>query len=333
MFIKYTTSSKLKAQMSKLKVKTQNYSEIIKRLGKGRVVKNQPLAPYTSIKIGGPADLFFEAETNEDLIKAVQLAKKYQVSYFILGGGTNLLVSDKGFRGLVIRNRTSSIKLIKVKGVHKVNTVYIKVDAGVQVNRLVRFALDEGLAGLEHFLGQPGTIGGAVWINAHNIKAGNKFFADNIVETELLDKGGNKRAVQASYFEFGYDKSKIQETGELVLSVTLKLKKGEKSKLWDFAQKTIQHRRNTQPFDFPSSGCIFRNPNNTTSTGYLLESIGLKGKQIGGAKFSEKHAAFIVNVKNAKAADVVDLIDLAKEKIKMKYNIDLKEEIVLVGKF
>jgi UDP-N-acetylmuramate dehydrogenase len=139
--------------------------------------------------------------------------------------------------------------------------------------------------------------------------------------------------VQASYFEFGDDKSKIQETGELVLSVTLKLKKGEKSKLWDFAQKTIQHRRNTQPFDFPSSGCIFRNPNNTTSTGYLLESIGLKGKQIGGAKFSEKHAAFIVNVKNAKAADVVDLIDLAKEKIKMKYNIDLKEEIVLVGKF
>lgn len=320
------------------------YKEIINKLGRNRVKLDEVLAPYTTIKIGGPADLFFEATITDDLVQAVGISRKHGVDYFVLGGGSNLIISDKGFRGLVIRNKTSNIQLVKVKGKVAIDIIFIKVDSGVQVNRLVRYSLDEGFAGLEYFLGQPGTVGGAMWINAHNMWAGRKFFGDNVVEAEVLDKEGNPKTVPVYYFNFGYDKSDLQESGEIVLTVTLALKKGDKEQLWQSAQETLNYRRATQPLNYPSSGCSFRNispeearrigtPNNTTSTGFLIDSLGLKGTRIGGAKFSEKHAAFIINVDNAKAADVKALLDLAKEKIKDRYGIEVMEEVVLIGEF
>lgn len=311
----------------------KNYAQIRKELGENKVRKDEPLAPFTSIKIGGAADLFFEAETVDDLVNAVKCSNKHKVPFFLLGGGTNLLISDKGFPGLVIRNKTSNIQPVKMKKNSGGHTVYIRADSGVQVNRLVRYTLSESLAGLEYFLGQPGTVGGAIWINAHNMWAGKKYFGDSVVEAELLDKNGNRKKVPLSYFNFGYDRSILQDTGEIVLSVTLKLKKSDKEKLWKTAQDTLKYRQDTQPLNYPSSGCAFRNPNSTTSTGYLIDNVGLKGKKIGGAMFSEKHAAFIVNVDNAKAKNVKSLLDLAKKKIKKKYNIEVKEEIVLVGDF
>ena len=321
-----------------------NYQALAEGLDKRRVLYHHLLAPYTSIKIGGPADLFFEAESLPDLLQAVRLARRLKVPFFILGGGTNLLVADTGFRGLVIHNKTNNIQTVKIKGTGKIEEVYLKVDSGVQVNRLVRYTLNEGLAGLEVFLGQPGTVGGAMWINAHNMRFGPKFFGDVVVTAEILKQNGEVVAVPAAYFQFGYDKSSLQQTREIVLTVTIKLQKEDKHKLWEIAQEVVAYRRDTQPLNFPSSGCVFRNiskqaaqqiqtPNRTTSTGFLIESVGLKGVQIGGAKFSEKHAAFIVNVAHAKAADVKALIDLAKNKVKSKYGIEIKEEIVLVGDF
>lgn len=322
----------------------KNYNQVIHELGENRVRRDEILAPYTTIKIGGPADLFFEAVTVDNLVKAVGIARKHGVAFFVLGGGTNLIISDKGFRGLVIRNKTSNIQPVKLKGTSSVDAVYIKVESGVQVNRLVRYALNEGLARLEYFLGQPGTVGGAMWINAHNMWAGRKFFGDNVVEAEVLDKQVNRKTVPVSYFNFGYDRSLLQESGDIVLTVTLALKKGDKEQLWQSAQETLNYRRETQPLNYLSSGCSFRNispeearrigtPNNTTSTGFLIDSLGLKGTRIGGAEFSKKHAAFILNVDNAKAADVKALLDLAKEKIQDRYGIEVREEIVLLGEF
>jgi UDP-N-acetylmuramate dehydrogenase len=321
----------------------KSYTNIITKLGKNRVLTDEILASYTTIKLGGPADLFFQAETTEDLVNAVKTAQQNKVKYFVMSGGTNLIISDKGFRGLVIRNKTSNIRPTKMTGGTKTDKVFLKVDSGVFVNRLVRYALDDGLAGLEYFLGQPGAVGGALWINAHNMKAGKKYFGDHVVEAELLDKKGQVSKVARSYFKFGYDQSEIQDTGDIVLNVTLELEKGDKKKLWEYAKKVLDYRRDTQPLNIPSSGCSFRNispeqaeqigTGDIISAGYLVDSVGLKGKRIGGAMFSDKHAAFILNTDNAKASDVKTLLDLAKKKIKDKYGIKINEEVVLVGDF
>lgn len=323
--------------------KSVNYTNLIKELGENRVRLKENLASHTSIRIGGPAELFFEAETIDDLIKAVGSASRYKIPFFILGGGTNLIISNKGFSGLVIKNKTSLIQPIKIQKRLDDQLIYLKVESGVFVNRLVRYSLEESLSGLEHFLGQPGTIGGAVWINAHNTKA-KVFFSDLVVEADLLDRQGKVRNVSASYFKFGYDKSLLQKTQEVVLSVVIKLRKNNHKQLWEKAKQALEYRRVNQPYDFPSAGCVFQNisineaekigtPKKTTSCGYLIESVGLKGYQIGGAQFSDKHAAFIINTGKATADDVKALINIAKNKIRDKYGLEIKEEVVLVGDF
>lgn len=311
----------------------------------------EPLSRYSSFRIGGPAEIFFKAQTVSDLIAAFQTADKLSIPVFVLGGGTNLLVADSGFRGLVIKNETNNIKLLAVKG-RKITSlpaddtaqkIYLEADSGVSVNRLVRFTLDAGFAGLEYFLGQPGTVGGAMYINAHNMKKG-VFFGDRIFQAKIMKTDGAVKTVPVDYFKFGYDQSIIQKTKDLVLSVGLELARDNREKLWKLAQETLQYRQKTQPAGVFSSGCTFRNikkseavklatPNYTTSAGFLLDSLGLKGTKIGNAMFSPHHANFIIHRGGAKASDVLELIKLAKDKVKEKFGIDLHEEIVLVGNF
>jgi len=315
----------------------------------GRLLLKEPLAKYTSLRLGGPADYFLKVGRGDELQKAVSQAHLYKIPFFILGGGTNVLFKDEGFPGLVIKNEMSDIKLIGLRGESlkdgkagtAINTVYLEVESGVGVNRLVRYSLDQGLSGLEYFLGQPGTVGGAVWINAHNMVK-KRFFGEIVVAATLfnIEKGINK--VAQDYFRFGYDKSNLQKTGEIVLSAVCSFRRGNKEKLWKIARETLEYRSRTQPSGYFSAGCIFRNikkseamrlatPQFTLSAGFLIESVGLKGKTIGGASFSPTHANFIVHKGQAKSLDVLKLIDLAREKVFAKYHLRLETEIRIVN--
>ena len=327
---------------------TGNYKKIINSLGKNRIRFNEILSVYTSLKIGGPADLFFKASTVESLVEAVLAARNSHTPFFVLGGGTNILFPDEGFRGLVIKNETSRIRLRGLTGRKYekktqssfVDKVYLEVDSGVSINRLVRFSIEQNLAGMEYFLGQPGTVGGAVFINAHNMKEG-AFFADRLISARIYGKDCEEKNVPGEYFRFGYDRSAIQKTGEIVLTVTLELKIGNKKLLWEKAKSCLEYRFKTQPGGVFTCGCLFRNikqsdairlvtPGYTCSAGFLLESAGLKGKAVGRAMLSSHHANFLINMGGATAADVLKLIALIKNKITQKYGLELEPELVIV---
>lgn len=316
------------------------YQKVINLLGR-KVAVNEPLSKYSSFRLGGAADLFLKAKTVDELAKAITIAKINKIPVFIMSGGTNLLISDEGFRGLVIKNETDRIRLVGIKGNNKIRSVFLEADSGVGVNRLVRYTLEQGLSGLEPFLGQPGSIGGAMWINAHNMRMG-KYFGDSVYSATILDERGEMKKVSRSYFNFGYDESILQKTHETVISVVFKLTSRDSESLWKEASSAQEYRSNTQPKGVFSSGCTFRNisqsdairlstPEYTPSAGYILDSLGLKGKAIGGAMFSTEHANFIIHKGQARASDVLELIKLAKKLALTKYNLELKEEIVLVG--
>ncbi len=321
----------------------ENYKKLIEILGEARVVIDEPLAKYSSFKIGGPADLFYRALTSDDLIKALRGAYSLKIPVFVAGGCTNLLISDKGFAGLVIKNDTSQIRLKGAQGSKKVHTVFLEAESGVGVNRLVRFCLDQGFSGIQAFMGQPGTIGGAMWINAHNMNKG-VFFGDRIISAKLIDSLGKVKNVSNKYFHFDYDYSILQNTHEIVMSVILALEMGDKKTLWEEATNVLKYRQQTQPQGVYSSGCTFRNigksdairiatPEFTCSAGYLLESVGMKGYKLGKVQFSDNHANFIIQKGGGTASNVLELISLAKNKVKRTFGVDLKEEIVLLGEF
>lgn len=325
-----------------------SYQKFINEFGENKVLINVDLSQFSSFKIGGPADLLIKIQNTDELVKSVNIAKSLKINYFIIGGGTNLLISDSGFRGLIIKNDSNQIKIVGLKGGNnlkdkslKTNSVFLEADSGVGTNRLVRYTLDQGFSGLEAFLGQPGTVGGALYINAHNMKM-QKFIGDCVFSVKLLDTEGNIKDVDHNYMKFGYDESVIQKTKETVVSCIFKLNTEEKEVLWKLGQLASDYRRDSQPVGFYSSGCTFRNisqsdavrlatPNYTRSVGYLLDTVGLRGKKIGKVMFSEKHANFIIHRGEVKASDVIKLINLAKELVKKKFNIELHEEIVYLG--
>ena len=317
------------------------------KFGNTNVLVDEVLSKHCTFRVGGNASLYLSVKEYDDLIFVYKEAFGLKVPVFILGGGTNLVISDSGFDGLIIKNSINKIRIIKYGGtVSKKNIqkgkVLIEVSSGTPVNQLVRFTMDENLSGLEAFLGQPGTVGGAMFINAHNMGMG-EFFGDTVKGATILTKKGEVKEVAKSYFRFGYDESILQTSGDIVLSVVIGLTGSDKKKIWDKGNEAMDHRKHTQPLGVGSSGCTFRNisksdalrvgtPNGTTSAGYLIEAVGLKGFQVGGAKFSEKHANFILNTGSAKAKDVFSLINIVKKKVKERFQIDLKEEVVSIGK-
>ena len=258
------------------------------------IQKNVSLAPYITFKIGGPAKYFYEAKNSEDLIKAIKAAKKAGLPYFILGGGSNILVSDEGFDGLVIKLQATSYKL---------QATNIIADAGVLLSKLVSESVKAGLTGLEWAAGIPGTVGGAVRGNASAFKGS----ISNIVKN-------------------------VRNYEDIIFSVEIELKKGDREKSLKMIKEYLEHRKKNQPLEYPSAGCIFKNPAGQYA-GYLIDQCGLKGEKIGGAMISKKHANFIINTGNAKAKGVKKLIDLCKEKVKEKFGIELKEEIEYLGNF
>ena len=282
--------------------------------------KNVSLAKYTTFKIGGPAKYFYIAKTKQDLIKAIKAAKELGLPFFVLGGGSNLLVSDKGFDGLVINFQFSISNFLPLKAGFKV-----VVGAGLPLGKLVSASAEKSLTGLEWAVGIPGTIGGAIRGNAG---AFGSSISDIVKEVEVFDVVELRiKNYELSDCEFEYRDSIFKHNSNLIiLSAEIQLKKGDKKVIENKIKKNLQQRKKTQPLGFPSAGSIFKNPKGF-SAGELIEKCGLKGKKINGAQISEIHSNFIVNLGKAKSKDVEKLIKLIKQKVKQKFGIVLEEEI------
>ena len=272
------------------------------------VQKNVPLSSFSTFGIGGKAKWFYQVKEEKNLIQLVKFCKENNIPYFILSGGSNVLFSDDGFKWLVVKINTFGYEIKGEK---------IIVKSGVSLSKLVDLAYKNSLSGLEFALGIPGTIGGAVAINAS--AAGHKM-SEIIEKVKILtEEGGIK--------ELSFVDNLFKDKKGIILEVVLRLKKEKKEKIKEEMQKALSLRKN-QPTG-KSAGCVFKNPL-LLSAGKLIEECGLKGKKIGAAQISEKHANFIINLGSAKASDVLKLITYIKEKVKAKFNIDLKLEIVLV---
>ena len=290
-----------------------------------KFIRNESLAKHTTFKIGGPAEYFFETKKVDDLVKAVKYARTQKLPITIIGNGSNILISDKGIKGLVIKNSTSEIKLLPSN--------QVKLDSGVFLPKAIFYLIQKGLTGLEYFVSIPATVGGATFINMHGY---DKFWSDYLVTAEILTPDNQVMSVDNQYFKFAYDYSIIKQSKDIVLTNTLQLKAGDK----EAALKTAkQYQLQKAYHPQVSAGCIFENLPKadqeklglpTPSTGYLIDKIlNLKGKQVGQAVISEKHAGFIENLGGASFQDVKTLIDLIQKTAKDKLNLNLKPEIVI----
>lgn len=322
------------------------YKKLLSDLG-SMARTDVPMSSYTTLKVGGPADIFFEAKTRDQLITSIRLAKKHGIPFLVLGGGSNILVGDRGIRGLVIKNTTKDIAVRGVKGKYEHGTstgqVYVEADSGVIFNAFVRFTIEEGYEGIEMHLGLPGTVGGAVYMNSKWTHPSG-FVGDVLYQATIMKENGEIETVPHSYFQFAYDSSILQKTKETVISATFVFSRAAKEVLWQRANESIAYRRQTQPQGVFTPGCTFRNvsqaqaltiptPGNTTSAGFLIDQSGLKGFTIGKAQVSTVHANFIVNLGGATAVDMVALIETVKQRVYERFHVLLEEEIMRIGEF
>jgi len=297
--------------------------------GPGRARTGAPLAPLTTFKLGGPADVLLEAESVADIRRAVEIARDFGMPVSVLGGGSNILVADAGVRGLVIRVRRGEIRAI--------GEGLVRADAGVTINGLVRWTIGRGLASLEAWAGTPGTVGGALYGNAH---FHGRNIGDLVAGASVLAADGRVQELEPGEMEFGYDSSRLQRTGEVVLSADFLVTRGNPELLRETARTSLAYRKRTQPLASPSAGCIFQNPDPARdrvpegipwSAGALVDRAGLKGLQEGGARVSPTHANFIVNEGTADAQSVRRLIERCKAVVLERFGVHLREEIVYLG--
>ena len=289
--------------------------EIINLLANdGDIKENVSLKTLTTLKVGGISKYVFYPKDVTSLKKALTLFKKNNINYKIFGNGSNIIPSDKIYDGVIIK--LSSLNNLKI------DVEVIEVEAGYSLMKLAKEVFKLGLSGLEWACGIPGTIGGAVYMNAGAYKQDMSFVLEKIT---ALDENMNIVTLNKDELDFSYRHSRLMEENLICLSATLKLEKKDISLIEEVVNKRKEKRMETQPLEYPSAGSVFRNPFNDFA-GRLVEECNLKGKQIGGAMISLKHANFIINKDNATGKDVLDLINLAKKEVKEKFNIELKQE-------
>ncbi|HEX2188688.1 MAG TPA: UDP-N-acetylmuramate dehydrogenase [Longimicrobiaceae bacterium] len=306
--------------------------ELERRLPADRIERDVPLAPYTTFKIGGPADLLYRARTPAELAEAVSAARELEVPFFLLGMGANILVGDGGFRGLVIKNEVEEIEFL--------DDVRVRAGAGVRVyHDLIQATVARGLGGLHHYVGIPSTVGGAIWQNLHFLspppERERTMFVEEVVESAtILSEEGGVREVDRDYFRFGYDYSILHERADVVLDVVFRLEPQPRDELRDVIRENLQWRDDRHPdlWLYPSAGSIFQKIEGV-GAGRLIDQCGLKGHVLGNAQFFHKHANIIVNLGGATAADVRALIDLAQETVRRELGYELRTEIGMVGEF
>lgn len=287
-----------------------------------KIIFDEPMKKHTSFKIGGTADKFVKVTNEEELKEAIKYAKDKNLKITIIGNGSNLLVLDKGIRGLVIK-----IDIQKLEIERKEKYAEITVGSGYKTMALGIKLMNEDLSGFEELSGIPGTIGGAIFMNAG---AYGKEIKDINISTICMDYDGKIFELSNKEQEFEYRSSIFNKKDYIILETKLKLEYGKKEEIKKKMDEYLSSRKEKQPIEYPSAGSTFKRQEGVI-TAKLIDECGLKGFQIGGAKVSEKHAGFIINYNNAKAKDVIDLIKYVKEKVYEKYGIKIKEEIRIVG--
>ncbi|WP_375162343.1 UDP-N-acetylmuramate dehydrogenase [Bacillus sp. V3B] len=288
----------------------------------GVVKKHELLANHTTIKIGGPADLFVEPNSIANLEKTLELISKYKVSWRAIGRGSNLLVSDNGIEGVVIK-LGNGLNHMELEG------ALLTVGAGFSLVALAVQISRKGLSGLEFASGIPGSVGGAVYMNAG---AHGSDISKILTEAHILFEDGSLQWLTNEEMEFSYRTSVLQQKSPgIVVEAKFQLEEGEKEKIVSVMQKNKDYRKETQPWDLPCAGSIFRNPL-PNYAGKLVEEAGLKGYQIGGAKISDMHGNFIINAGNAQAYEVLQLIDHVKRTIFKLNKVEMETEVEIIGR-
>ncbi|MGI6451921.1 MAG: UDP-N-acetylmuramate dehydrogenase [Syntrophomonadaceae bacterium] len=296
------------------------YQDFFDYLPSGSVRIMEPMKNHTSFKIGGPADVMVLPESVDMLKEVIQICVSNRLPYFVFGLGSNLLVTDKGFRGIAIKIG-NSFKEVKISGAK------IHAQAGIRLSELSRKASAASLSGLEFAEGIPGSLGGAIFMNAGAYGSEMK---DIVSRVTVMSPQGEIRSYIKDELELEYRKSRFQKSQEIIISAELTLTEGDKEEIQAQMRELAKQRREKQPLDLPSAGSTFKRPPGYY-VGPLIEKMGLKGYQIGGARISEKHAGFIVNTGNATAADVINLIKFVQEKTRELYNIEIEPEIRIIG--
>ena len=294
-----------------------------KIISKDKIKQNEPMKEHTSLKIGGPAEIFVRVSSVEELKEILKLCKTNKIPLTIVGNGSNILVLDKGIKGIVIK---TNLKEIKIKNKENEN-IEITVDDGVQLGFLAQKLLKEEITGFEELSGIPGTIGGAIVMNAG---AHGKEMKDIVTEITAIDYSGNIHIFTNEQAKFEYRNS-IFSTGEyIILQVKLLLKKGNKEEIKLKMNEYAQYRKEKQPIEYPSAGSTFKRGTDFV-TAKLIDDAGLKGYSIGGAKVSEKHAGFVINTGNATAKDIIELVKYVQDKVYEKFGKKIELEIKILG--
>ena len=305
-----------------------------------QIQRNVPLAPLTTMKVGGPAEYYATVHTTDQLLKLVRWARGVELPYFILGGGSNILISDAGIRGLVIENRCRQVRVDEAPCCEfpKDDRPYLMAESGAAMAGAARVSVRNGLQGLEWAVSVPGTVGGAVVGNAG---AHGGEIKDNLEDALLLNEQGDVQEYKNADFRYAYRDSTLKRQQPLVagfkaviLSANFRLQRGNPAEISAQAERFLQHRRRTQPVE-PSLGSTFVNPPGDYA-GRLIEAAGLKGERVGGVQVSALHANFIVNpggVGKAKAADVIGLIEQIQRIVTERCGVHLEQEIQLVGEW
>lgn len=298
------------------------YQELIQTITPEKILQQEPMNKHTSFKIGGSAEFYVKATSIEEIKRILNIVKKYEIPYFILGNGTNILVKDEGINGIVIKIEIDEIQIQKQE-----QQAIITVGAGVKLCALAQKLLQQEISGFEFASGIPGTIGGAIRMNAG---AHGKEMKEIIVETTCMDECGNIHILNNEEQKFEYRNSIFSKLNYIIIGTKLKLEYGEKENIRNQMQEYAIYRKEKQPIEQPSAGSTFKRGNGFI-TAQLIDEAGLKGYKIGDAQVSTKHAGFIVNVGNATAKDVLTLVEEVKNEIKQKFNKDIELEIQVIG--
>ncbi|MDW5549228.1 UDP-N-acetylmuramate dehydrogenase [Methanosarcina sp.] len=291
----------------------------------GDIYLKEPLSKHSSWRIGGPADLLIEPYTTEQILEIVRYADLMKIPTVVIGNGTNLLFSDEGFRGIIIKMGKNFSKYT-IKGNRAC------AEAGIWTPKFAKILSDNGLSGLEHAIGIPGTLGGLVFMNGGS---GGKCIGDIVKKIWVIDKNYNLISFSKSECDFSYRKSVFQDSNYIICKIELECEAGEKENIKFEMRNILDNRKNKFPLNYPNCGSVFlSNPvvNDTFAPpGKLIEEAGLKGYQVGGAQISEKHANFIVNLGNATAKDVISIVQYALKIVYQRYGLYLESEIKYVG--
>ena len=303
-------------------MKQRLIEELTELLGNDRVLTNEPMSRHTTFRIGGPADLFLLPNTVEEIKKIREICIQEQEPYFILGNGSNLLVSDSGFHGVIIQTYRN-LAQVQVEG------ECIRAQAGALLSGIAQAAKAASLTGFEFAAGIPGTLGGAVVMNAGAYGGEMK---DVLKEATVLDSEGQIRRIPAGKLAMGYRTSVIKEAGYMVLEAVISLKKGDPDQIRETMKDLTQRRISKQPLEYPSAGSTFKRPEGYFA-GKLIMDSGLRGYTHGGAQVSEKHCGFVINAGDATARDVCELMEHVQKTVYEKYNVKLEPEVKFLGDF